>query len=171
VRIRNSRNWLWNYALRPEFRISPSWKSIFCVPFSVFARLFAIVGLLVQGTMTRFRDPLRPELKIAAFLMYSGGATGQAVATQLGKGASTVLAAVKELSRHICFVSREEITFPTAAEHVSRVMQGFENIRGLPYCVGAIDGTHIKWLACPEDQFYEYRCYKGYLSIILFCCF
>lgn len=38
----------------------------------------------------------------------------------------------------------------------------------MPYCVGEVDGTHVKWLTCPNEQFYEYRCYKGYPSIVIF---
>lgn len=47
-------------------------------------------------------------------------------------------------------------------------MSGYKSIMGLPYCVGAVDGTHIKWPSCPENQFFEYRCYKGFASIALF---
>jgi len=62
----------------------------------------------------------------------------------------------------------DKVRLPQTEQEVAFVMKGFENIRGLPYCTGAVDGTHVKWLSCPQEQFYEYRCYKGYPSIIIF---
>lgn len=47
-------------------------------------------------------------------------------------------------------------------------MKGFQDIRGLPYCVGAVNSTNIRWLTCPDGQFYEYRCYKEHPSVVIF---
>jgi len=90
------------------------------------------------------------------------------VATQLGIGASTVNNCVKEVSLKICSTFQDKINFPSEEQEIAQVMRGFQGLRGLPFCVGAIDGTHVKWLMCPETQFYEYRCYKGYANIVLF---
>lgn len=46
-------------------------------------------------------------------------------------------------------------------------MTGFQSIAGLPYCVGAIDGLQIPWKKCPKTQLYEYKCYKGFESIVV----
>ena len=100
--------------------------------------------------------------------MYCGGASCEAVATQLGIGTSTVNVAVKDVSRTVCSFLGDKIAFPSTEDEIASVMRGFSDIRGLPYCVGAVDGTHIKWLACPDQQFYEYRCYKGYPSVVVF---
>lgn len=37
---------------------------------------------------------------------------------------------------------------------------------GLLYSVTCIDGTHLKWLSCRSEQFYEYRCYMNYPCIV-----
>jgi len=78
-----------------------------------------------------------------------GGATCEAVATQLGIGASTVNNCVKEVSLKICSTFQDKIKFPSEEQEIAQVMHG------LRYCVGEIDGTHVKWLMCPETQFYE----------------
>ena len=130
--------------------------------------LVAAVGEEVAGAVTRFKNPLPSEVKNAAKLMYCGGAACEVVATQLGIGASTFNVNVKEDSSTICATLNDKIEFPSTQFEVARVMRGFSDIRGLPYCVGPADGTHVKWLACPDEQFYEYRCYKGYPSVVIF---
>eukprot|EP00171_Calliarthron_tuberculosum_P002949 IDg2949t1 len=59
------------------------------------------------------------------------------------------------------------LRLPVSMSEIASVMNGFEAIAGLPYCVGAIDGTHIPWKKCPKSQHYEYRCYKGFESIVV----
>lgn len=48
--------------------------------------------------------------------------------------------------------------FPTEVGDVQNAMEAFKLISGLPYCVGAIDGIHIRWLMCLKSQFHEYKC-------------
>lgn len=165
---RNSRDWLSNYALTPQFSLSPSWRSLFRIAPSLFCAITERLRTSLERNVTKFRRPLSAELKVASFLMYTGGTTCEGTACQLGIGASSVSAAVREVSRKICEAYSDELRFPTTEADVAQIMSGFEKIRGLPYCVGAVDGTHVKWLACPMDQFYEYRCYKGYTSVVIF---
>lgn len=47
-------------------------------------------------------------------------------------------------------------------------MKGFQDIRVLPYCVGAVNGTNSRWISCPDEQFYEYRCYQEYPGVVIF---
>ena len=54
VRVRNAQSWFFEYALRPEFRNSVSWKAIFRVPHGVFCQLVAAVGSEIAGAATRF---------------------------------------------------------------------------------------------------------------------
>lgn len=165
---RNDKEWFFQYALRPDFRDGPLWKASFRIPYATFVSIANRLRPMLTRTRTRYREPLPVELRVASFLMYAGGATCHAVGTQLGIGTSTVARSVSEVSRAVWKEYREEISFPTTEEEVANAMEGFQQIRGLPYCVGAVDGTHVPWPSCPLDQFYEYRCYKGFTSIVLF---
>lgn len=146
VRVRNATTWIFDYALRPEFRDSISWRAIFRVPYTVFSDIVTAIGPDITRSVTRFRPPLSPELKVAAFLMYTGGASCAAVGTRLGIGPSTVNNAVKPVSCPICSSLGNHVSFPTSEYELASIMSGIEDIRGLPYCIGAIDGTHVKWL-------------------------
>ena len=75
-----------------------------------------------------------------------------------------------EVAKEMCDGYRDSISFPTELGEVHAVMEGFKEIAGLPYCVGAIDRTHIRWPMCPEAQFFQYRLYKNFASIVLFAC-
>ena len=99
---------------------------------------------------------------VAAYLMYTGKSTCQAVASQLGVGPSSVSSIVKELSRKIGSHFQNSMQCSTGETELASIMRGFEKMVGLLYCCGAVDGSHIRWVACPDEQFYEYCCYKGY---------
>ena len=114
------------------------------------------------------RDPLSAEIKVASFLMRAGGPSFSSVATQLGIGASAVGKAVREMSRAISARRKGAVRLRRGEEEIAKVMNGFEKIRGLPYCVGAVDGAHVRWAACPGEQRYERRRYKGYPSAVAF---
>lgn len=46
-------------------------------------------------------------------------------------------------------------------------MSGFKKTTGLPYCVGVIDGTHIRWPMFPDSHHVD-RCFKGFTSVVIF---
>ena len=103
------------------------------------------------------RDPLSAEIKVASFLMRAGGPSFSSVATQLGIEASAVGKAVREMPRAISSRWKGAVRLPRGEEEIAKVMNGFEKIRGLSYCVGAVDGVRIRWAACPGGQRYERR--------------
>lgn len=164
---RNDRTWLTDTAIG-RLSMTPCWRALFRVSLQTFEVLQNALTPHIQRKTTRYRPPIPAAHKIAAFLMYCGGATCEATATQLGIGASSVNSAVKELSIEIINNFKDNIRFPVTEDEVARAASGFQGISGLPYCVGAIDGTHVPWPACPTQQFYEYRCYKGYPSVVIF---
>ena len=154
------------FALRPIFSASSSWRALFRMPF--FTLVTAGIGGNIVRSVTNFRKPISADVKVAAYLMYTGNATCQSVTSQLGIGPSSVSSIVTEVSREICSHFQDSVHFPTGETELVSITKGLEEIAGLSYYCGAVDGSHIRWLACPDEQFYEYRCYKGYPSIVPF---
>lgn len=164
---RNEQDWLFRYAMSTDFLTSPDWRSMFRIPYDLFLTIADKIRPEVQRSPTNMRLPIPSEKKLAAFLMIASNATYRRVASQLGMGASTVLVCVLEVSRVICSSYSDSVQLPTTTSQIASLMEGFKCIAGLPYCVGAIDGTHIPWKNCPVEQYYEYRCYKKFQSFIM----
>lgn len=74
----------------------------------------------------------------------------------------------KQVSRSISSHFIEIIKFTSEEVDLAGVVPGFQDIIRLPYCPNATCGTHIPCKSCPEDQLYEFRCYKWFISIVLF---
>ena len=51
-------------------------------------------------------------------------------------------------------------------EKMKRISTEFEAIKGIPYVIGAIDGSHIP-IVSPSKDAPEYYCRKGFYSVIL----
>lgn len=100
--------------------------------------------------------------------MWLGGERCEHVASRLGIGASTMTPIIRKVSRAIGEEFSNSIKLPRTKNKLASVMNGFKAISGLPYCVGAIDGSQIRWITCPKDQKLDYRCYKGFTSVVLF---
>lgn len=164
----NDFQWFFDYALRAKFAAKPCWKTHFRIRKDVYDQVLAVLCLYLTKQLTKFRAPIKPEQTLAAFSIYTGHNTSAYIATQLAIGTVTVNAFRKEVSRLICKLFRADNFFPTSTHNVLETMDGFEQIAELPYCMGAIDGIHLEWHHCPTDQIYEYRCYKGYLSVVMF---
>ena len=81
---------------------------------------------------------------------------------------STVTPLIRNVAVAIIEYFGYEIRLPKTEQEYATVMRGFQNIAGLPHCVGAVDGSHIPWTACPSEQYFEYRCYKRFTSLVFF---
>lgn len=166
--IRNDPLWLFRYALHPDYISSPDWRAMFRVKYELYARISVAIRSDIQGTSTSFREAMPAEKKLATFLMYTSTSTYRRISSQLGMPPPSVLNSVRSVSHAICSHFGLVLALPSDYSTIRGIMDGFERIEGLPYCVGAIYGTHVPWNKCPKDQFYEYRCYKGFESIIVF---
>ncbi len=159
---RNKINWISEYAIKFDFQNSNQWTADFRIPVSIFNKILDRVSTQLSKKDTNFRDATPSNVQLAPFLMYVGDRVHSSVASQLGIGTSSVRYIMCTVSRVICEKFEGAIRLPKSAQELRRVINGFEQIAGLPYCVGAINGCHIPWLSCPDSRFYDYRCYKGY---------
>lgn len=165
---RNDPRWSFTQAMSSDFISTSRWKEIFRVCKGIFDMVLTKSQQDLTKQVTKFRLPIEVERSTAAFFMYPGECTSKHVAAQLKIGASTVLVAVKEVSRLLCAHFKDVIKFPMDENDVPRSLMGFKKIAGLPYCVGAIDGSNIPWHRCPTEQHFFYRCYKGFTSFVVF---
>lgn len=109
-----------------------------------------------------------PIEKIGTFLMAASGTTYRTISCQLGMRARTVFYSVKEAPRSIGNEFLQELALQTSEARIAKKMKGFQFIAGLPYCIGLLDGTHVLWPQCTASQYYEYRCYKEWESVVAF---
>lgn len=140
---RNDPNWIFRFAMQPDYVGSQDWKSTFRIRYDLFMEVTQKIRPHVQSSVTRFRLPTVAEKKLGEFLMVASNATYRRVASLLGMGPSTVLESVRSVSKTICTLYSDKIQLPTSSGRISSIMQGFQDIAGLPRCVGAIDGSHI----------------------------
>ena len=133
----------------------------------MFTRLSDLLRPELKAKTTNMRLSIPAEKKIAAFLMATSSVTYCRIANQLSSGIASAHDAVREVPRAISAKLRTELKLPTSVSEISTIKRGFRRIADLPNCVGTIDGSHIPWNKCPRKQYYEYRCYKGFESLLL----
>lgn len=100
--------------------------------------------------------------------MAASTSTYYCVANEMNIGPSTVQEGIRSVTRAICVTHRHVLRLPTYIPELAGIMKGLQGIAGLPYCIGEVEGSHISWKGCPKEQNYEYRCYKGFESVVLF---
>ena len=164
----NSISWINDYAIQRDHMSSGQWKANLRIPFKLFAKILIDLSPRLRTKNKNMRKATPCDVKLAAFLMWVGGRFYSAVASQLGIGTSSVGFLVRDVANALCEAYPNVIRLPRSNTNVVKTMNGFEDMSGLPYCVGAIDGCHIPWVSCPSSQFYDYRCYKGFPSLVLF---
>ncbi len=60
------------------------------------------------------------------------------------------------------------VKLPRMESELEYVMNRFQKILKLPYCVCAVGGTHVPWKYSPATQYSDYRCCKGFTSFVFF---
>ena len=62
------------------------------------------------------------------------------------------------------------VKLPRMESELEYVMNRFQKILKLPYCVCAVGGTHVPWKYSPATQYSDYRCCKGFTSFVFLQC-
>ena len=60
------------------------------------------------------------------------------------------------------------ISVPRTEQEIATVINAFQKLSKLPYCVEAIDKSKIQQKAAVSSEYFEYRCFKGCTSKFLF---
>jgi hypothetical protein len=117
---------------------------------------------------THFRKAVPARKRLALTLHWLARAQGfNDLGTLWGIGDSTANVIVHEVLAVLdSLLPTNVIQFPVGAE-LARVMLDFENLHGLPWCAGAIDGSFIP-MKCPPGVYgYKYWCYKNIYATLL----
>ena len=101
----------------------------------------------LQGQPTCMRSPISPEKKLAMALHWMAhGKTFDQLGEIYHVGASTAHAIVHQVVKVLKEnIVKSAIKFPGGRE-LDTVIDGFEQVAGLPMCAGAIDGTFVHML-------------------------
>lgn len=99
---RTSLVWFSKYEMHPEFRLSHSRKSLFCVSFVVYNYIAEKLGSIQERHSTIFRIPSRAEVVIGAFLHYLDSTTFEETLCPLEIGRSRINDALRKVPEEIC---------------------------------------------------------------------
>ena len=134
---------------------------------STFHYLCTLLGPILKKKDTHFRESISVERKIAITL--SRLATGnslQMIGDLFGVGLSTTSIIVRECCKAIRIHLRPLVFKKPTLPWMKEISKGFEALHGIPFILGAIDGSHIPILAPSHDPV-AYYCHKGYYSCLL----
>lgn len=104
----------------------------------------------LREQQTNFRKAVRPNIRIAAYLIHDSGAAYEATGAKLVIGKSTIPCSVQKVATAIVGTYIDAVSFSVIPPDIKRAMVRFKKINLVPYCVGAMDVTHLKWLSHPH---------------------
>ena len=106
---------------------------------------------------------LSPLLRMETTLRYLANPGFQSgVAREMGIDKSSVSKIVYETVQFIVGKGDEWIKFPNTFDKISKAKNDWQNLRGFPCTIGAIDCTHIRVEKPPSIFSDEYVNHKGY---------
>ncbi|XP_065191888.1 uncharacterized protein LOC135822976 [Sycon ciliatum] len=132
-----------------------------------FWRLHALVKVPLTKQDTHLRKCVPSCKRLAITLHWFAHAPSfSQLALLYGVGKTTAVHIVHETAAVFkAALVAKSVAFPEGAE-LNRVMIDFQDLCGLPYCAGAIDGTFME-IEKPVAHGDVYWCYKKYPSIMI----
>ena len=135
------------------------------------------VGPVLIKVDTNRRKAISVETRVAiAITRLASGSPLYIIADSFRVGVSSVHGIVLEFCQALKETCRDVfIRWPSPSQMLA-ISENFEALHGIPYVVGAIDGSHIPIIA-PEQHAADYYCRKGFHSVLLqavvdhSCCF
>ncbi|XP_052786226.1 putative nuclease HARBI1 [Mya arenaria] len=124
-----------------------------------------LVGIVEPtiGTATMRSNPLPPLLTVLCCLQFfATGAPHIVIAQAYGVSRSAVGKAIHAVFVILAGLLNRYVKFPTGLE-IESVKRKFYSVAGFPNVVGAVDGTHVK-IQAPPDNEADYVNRKGYHS-------
>lgn len=149
----------------PQNMSETSWLALLRMSQPTFEWLLEQLLPWVTAEDTRFRDSVRPDLRLALGLYTLAHNVGfRPAAAHLGVGTETARRAryvvVEGCSRQLF---EERVQMPRRGEALERTVAGFEQL-GVRRCVGTMDGTHVPIRNRGFDVPRDWLCRKGFFS-------
>ncbi|MBN3296530.1 HARB1 nuclease, partial [Amia calva] len=134
---------------------------------STFFYVVSELQPLLERQKTSFRDPVSVEKQVAiALWRFATNLEYRRIGERFGVSCTTVYHCIHDVCQAINKVLKPQfLRQPTEAEFQSAA-QGFEELSGLPMCIGAITCTHIPIMG-PEVNYFDYYNSNGWHSVSL----
>jgi hypothetical protein len=132
---------------------------------------FFFLCQILRPTIGKMTTPLNPvidvETRVAVTLhRLATGNTLATIADLYGIGESTASVIVREFCEAMKFHLKPLTIEMLTKERIIAISKEFEAINGIPYILGAIDGSYIL-ITTPTHDASTYYCWKGFYSVIL----
>lgn len=99
-------------------------ESLFRIPHVIFMNIVHTIGPRIQKSDTPYRQALRDEFKVPAFLMWCGGERYEQVAGRLCIGCNTTTQIIREVSRKLSVSFMRYLKLPNVLQGFERIFQG-----------------------------------------------
>ena len=136
------------------------------VAIQFFFDLVTILRPYLQKQQTKMGNPIAVECQVTVLLYYISdeGRYGK-TANSFGVSRSSVSILIRKVAKIIVeHLGPELIKLPKTVTEAETITENFLNSHGLPLCLGAIDGTHIR-IKQPRENYTNYINTKGFPSI------
>ncbi|XP_072401694.1 uncharacterized protein [Diabrotica undecimpunctata] len=137
----------------------------FRMTISTFVELHHRLKDSLQKQNTFMRECINPMQMLAVTIRYlASGCTFTDLHYSCRLGISTRSSFVKKICNNIWLIMRSECIPEPQKQDWLRISEGFQNRANSPYCLGAVDGKHIRIINPIGSMYFNYKVYS---SIVL----
>ena len=135
--------------------------------YKTFKYVCEVVQPMLEKSGTRMELGIDVETQVAVTLSrLSTGKTLRMCCEMYGLAKSTASVIVRKYCEAIRVLLKPLVFVKLTKQRIEAMASEFEEVRGIPYIIGAVDGSHIPIIALEVDLG-SYYCRKGFYSTLL----